>query len=155
MADPKSQTGNFKSKQSKQGFHAEKTSRFNMHTKNHDQVEPSHFTGGKILNESNYKQTDEQRRGENPFSGGATGANDIDLLHEQQPTSIWASLFEGFKRLFNMNSDPEQVASPPPNAHDPLRNSYNNIRNSAHRGLVVGIAPGHNDSGTKNRHSYL
>lgn len=129
-----------------------------MHTKNLDQIEPSHFTSGKALNNTINNPTEEKKRSENPFNAGGAAHSEIDLLQDQQPHSIWTSLFEGLKRLFNMSSDPEKAISPPPQTHDQLRNSYNNnnFRNSAHRGIIAGsIAPSNNDSGAKIRPSYL
>ena len=67
--------------------------------------------------------------------------------------SLWASLFEGFKRLFNMQSNLDEPAA---NRNDIMRNSH--ARNSAHRGFALpgsGSIVNSAESAIKQRHSIL
>jgi hypothetical protein len=55
-----------------------------------------------------------------------------------------------------MSSVPDQASSPQLNRNDMTKGSLQQVRNSAHRGTILGMnAPGSNDSAAKNRHSYL
>lgn len=75
------------------------------------------------------------------------------LAPHEQSQSIWGSLFDAFKRLFNMSSDPPESLSPA--RGDPMRASWQPT-NSAHRGHITGVgAAGPIDGNMKNRHSIL
>lgn len=75
------------------------------------------------------------------------------LVPHEQPQTLWDSLFDAFKRLFNMSSDPPESVSPV--RGDAMRASWQPT-NSAHRGNAFGGGgPVQIDSTVKNRHSIL